>query len=277
MAKAPISPISSVLLAAALLTPVSASAAAFVFHGSGSGTAQTIPDATQNGPAAWGTPLDVTFNVTGLTAPILSLSLSITMAHQFIGDLDVRLKAPGSSGLSPFVIFSQVGQGANQNQSGYDYYGSGATLGTWNYNGIGTPLDGTGVAAQYVFSDSATSSLWTAAGFNLTTGAADWTQTIPVGSYRTSVGGIWDNTGTVSGGNPKAGQPTSLNLAFGGLTSGQANGTWTLEFRDGSESGTGFVTDATLTITPVPEPSQYAVLFGVGLLAFAAIRRRCAA
>jgi hypothetical protein len=47
--------------------------------------------------------------------------------------------------------------------------------------------------------------------------------------------------------NPPA--QTSLNSTFGGLTTGQANGTWTLTIRDGGGGDTGTVTAANLNIT----------------------------
>ena len=67
-----------------------------VFSGSGTGA---IADGGQVnvGPADWGTPLNVTFNVSGLSDAFASMSLSVTMDHAWIGDLDVRLFKPGSN------------------------------------------------------------------------------------------------------------------------------------------------------------------------------------
>jgi len=84
--------------------------------------------------------------------------------------------------------------------------------------------------------------------YNFTDGAVGpniWTAAaatpIPNGSYRTTVRGMAGTT------NPPA--VTSLNSAFSGLTTAQANGLWTLWVRDGANGDTGTVTAANLTIT----------------------------
>ena len=79
----------------------------------------------------------------------------------------------------------------------------------------------------------------TAAGTNFWTAAA--ATPVPPGNYRTTAPG------------PVAVSPapvTSLNTTFGGLTPAQANGTWTLTFRDGAGGDTGTVTAANLTVDP---------------------------
>jgi len=58
-----------------------------------------------------------------------------------------------------------------------------------------------------------------------------------------------------------------------GLTPSQANGIWTLEFRDGQAGDTGTVYDATLNLNLVPEPLSSALTAGAALLAFAGYRR----
>jgi subtilisin-like proprotein convertase family protein len=88
-------------------------------------------------------------------------------------------------------------------------------------------------SGTYTFTD-------TAAGANIWTAAA--ATPIPAGSYRTTAPGGAGQT------NPAP--VTSLNTAFGGLTPAQANGTWTLTFRDGGGGDTGSVTAANLTINP---------------------------
>src|SRR2546426_12428454 len=56
-----------------------------------------IPDDGGGGPrSTTGTPLNVTFDVSGLTGAITAVSLSLTMNHAWLGDLDVRLFKPGA-------------------------------------------------------------------------------------------------------------------------------------------------------------------------------------
>src|SRR6476661_3507522 len=94
------------------------------FTGSSGSTA--IPDSTLDGPGQYGSPLDYTFNVSGLTANVGDISLSINIRHQWLGDLDVKLIPPAGSGASPLVIFSRVGSYEAQVPAPF---GSGATLG----------------------------------------------------------------------------------------------------------------------------------------------------
>lgn len=121
------------------------------------GSLGTIPD----GPAActsYGGNRDVTFTVSGVTAPATNVAVNFTLApaHTWAGDLDVRLIAPG--GAPEHVIFSRTG----------------ATTPT----GTGTSSDAGG---PYTFADSAPASptWWGAAATN----------PIPSGSYRSSTPG----------------------------------------------------------------------------------------
>src|SRR5690554_3061891 len=54
-----------------------------------------------------GAPLDVTFNVTGLTDPITSIEVDITMTHTYIGDVTATLIAP--DGVTSLVLFGRTG------------------------------------------------------------------------------------------------------------------------------------------------------------------------
>ncbi|HKX83659.1 MAG TPA: VCBS repeat-containing protein, partial [Pyrinomonadaceae bacterium] len=121
------------------------------FPGTGTGA---IPDATLTGPGAWGTPLVISYAVTGITAPISTISLDINATHTFAGDLDVVLRPPG--GTPAFVIFSRIGA---------------TTAGSF---GCGTNFGGV-----YNFADTATTNIWTAC-----TGT-----TIVPGNFRTTVAG----------------------------------------------------------------------------------------
>lgn len=88
-------------------------------------------------------------------------------------------------------------------------------------------------SGTYVFADSASgTNIWTAAAAT----------PVPAGSYRTTAPGQAGQT------NPAP--VTSLNTTFGGLTPAQANGTWTLTFRDAASADTGTVSAASLTVNP---------------------------
>jgi hypothetical protein len=88
-------------------------------------------------------------------------------------------------------------------------------------------------SGTYTFTD-------TAAGANIWTAAV--ATPVPAGSYRTVGPGQTGQT------NPPP--VTSLNTTFSVLTPAQANGTWTLTFRDGASADIGSVTAATLTVNP---------------------------
>ena len=181
------------------------------FPGTGVGP---IPDSTATG--TYGPPLVVSFAVTGITGSPSSVSVDMTLspAHTFVGDLDVVLAAPGGSPSIP--IFSRIGA---------------TTAGAFG--------DSSDFAGPYTFSDAATGDIWAAAA------AAGAAVPIPAGGYRTSA--------------PLTGAPTNLTATFSGLTAAQANGTWTLTFRDGAGGDTGTVSAASLNIltggaTPTPTP-----------------------
>ena len=263
-------PALSLLVGASCLIPGVMSAQ--VFSGIGTGD---IPDGVRltsnsGGDADFGTPLLVTFDVNGLANPIGNISLSITLNHHFAGDLDVALIPP--SGGDGFVIFSRVGQVPNALSGGQQLVPFGSSLTFGDYSDLAHIMPST-----FVFSDGATGNLWSAAGFDTETGVGNYTGLfeVPAGSYRTSVAGPWDQSGNPNGGNHSAGQFTSFaaDSGFIGMNPNQANGTWTLRIRDGASSDVGAITDAALTITPVPEPARYTFLAGLGLIIFAGYRR----
>lgn len=120
--------------------------------GSGVGN---VPDGVASTPPAPGSPLNITFPVSGLTSNVSTVTLSVTMNHAWAGDVHMMLTSPG--GTRSMVIFSRIG----------------ATTAT-SY-GSGAPLSGT-----YVFSDAATGqNIWTAAASG----------SIPTGTYRTTAAG----------------------------------------------------------------------------------------
>lgn len=188
----------------------SAASPAATFPGTGTGA---IPDGLGGVPPVYGPPLVVSFPVSGVSGNVTSVSVSITMSHTYIGDVDVVLRAPG--GLPGMVVVSRIGVTA-----------------------VGSFGDNSNYEGTYVFADSATgTNIWTAGG-----GACGDLCNVPVGTYRT--------TGPGQTGQTNPAPVTSLDATFAGLTPAQANGTWTLTFRDAASVDTGVVSAASLTIDP---------------------------
>jgi subtilisin-like proprotein convertase family protein len=170
--------------------------------------------AVADGPAAcnaYGAARDVTFNVSGIGGTISNVAVNFSMSpsHSWVGDLDVRLIAPGGS--PEHIIISRTGA-ATATAAG----------------------DSSDVSGPYTFGDAspATPTWWQAAAAEAT-GAAP----VPPGSYRTST------AGEVAGG----GVNTLITPTFAALGAA-ANGTWTLRFRDHCSGDTGSVSAANLTI-----------------------------
>lgn len=151
------------------------------------------------------------FNVSGITDPIGRVTISLNLTHTFVGDLQATLISP--NGTARLVLFSRLGNRRSGNS------GQSANL-----------------SGSYIFDDSATTDLWqTANGLNTS-------QIVPTGVFRTSTaGGSLSNHG---------GCTTHLNLAFGGLSPAQTNGTWTLNIADLANGDTGTLNVALLTINP---------------------------
>ncbi|MDQ4120593.1 MAG: hypothetical protein M3209_04000 [Acidobacteriota bacterium] len=189
-----------------------------------------FPNCQQPGP-----PRDVTFNVTGLTGNVQTVSVSITFnpQHNYGGDVVATLIAPN-----------------NTRQLDLFGYTRATTA-----NGAG---DGSLLGGPYNFTDTATQSWWAVAQ------ATAETDVIPSGSYRTSQRGGVNSTGA----------NTSLNATFSGLTAAQANGTWTLRLTDGCQQDTGSVSAAVLDITTAAPPvaaKPFFDYFGSGKSSFATI------
>lgn len=150
---------------------VSTSFGQTTFPGTGVGS---IPDATACGPTP-GTPLNITFNVTGVSGNATNLSVSTTFGtpnHTWMGDVVATLIAPNAT---TFTIF-------------------GVTTST-TATGIGDSSD---LGGTYTFGNAGTLNWWDAA--TLATAAA----IIPPGSYRTARLGGAGATNAV----------TDLNAAF---------------------------------------------------------------
>ncbi len=177
------------------------------FTGTGTGA---IPDATTTG--TFGTPLDVSFTVSGIGGSITNISLSTSVSHTWVGDVEVVLAppgvTPGNSG--SFVIYSRVGATA-----------------------AGNPGDSSNLSGTYVFADSAAANIWAAAD------AIGDAENIPAGNYRTVVAAPSTIPAPVTG----------FTAAFSGLSPAQINGTWTLRFRDRGVADLGIVSAASLTLT----------------------------
>lgn len=197
---------------------ISASAMAVQFPGTGVGA---IPDGLAGTPPQFGTPLVVNFAVAGLASNVSTVAVQINMTHTWVGDVDVVLAAPGGS--PSLVIVSRIGVTTATG------FGDSS-----NYGGVYNFVDGT-----------AGTNIWTVA----TNAACDSNCVVTAGDYRT----------TGAGGNGQTNPPpvTSLVTTFGGLTPGQANGTWTLTFRDAASADTGTVNAATLYVDePLPVQLQ---------------------
>jgi subtilisin-like proprotein convertase family protein len=228
----------SLALFVATTTPVLASPLV-TFNGTGVGPIPDQPDPTAPCQTP-GPPLNVTFNVTGLTANVQSLNVSVTLTHPYAGDVVARLIPP--SGGNGFVLFGYIG---STSTAGQDIFGDSSNFG-----------------GTYVFSDAAPASptLWQVAA---TAGGGD---IITPGNYRT----------TTIGGSTAGGAVTSLNAAFAGLTPAQANGTWTLRVTDGCNEDTGSVSAAVLDITTAAAPvaaKPFFDYFGTGKSSFATYNR----
>lgn len=176
------------------------SAAADEFSGANLGV---IPD---NNPAG----LDVTFSVTGMTAPLADISVSVTLTHSWGGDLEAMLIAP--NGKARRVLFGRLGS---------------ATQGS-----LGTSRDFSGT---YRFDDRG-GDLWAA--------VAASTTLIPAGTYRAST------AATPSSAIKTGGCTAPITSAFAALSSAQINGVWTLRIADRSIDDTGLVSAAKLRLTP---------------------------
>jgi hypothetical protein len=122
-----------------------------------------IPDAPSGSPSCGinnlGQPRIVSFDVTGLTIPVVAVSVSMNLTHTWRGDLVVKLAAPGGSPSK--IIFSHTGSNVP---------------GGCGHNGI---LNG-----LYTFEDTADRDWWGSA-----------FPTVPVGSYRASAPGGADPGG----------------------------------------------------------------------------------
>lgn len=215
------------------------------FNATGTGA---IPDSGSG--TCWttaGTPLSMPIVVSGVGGAITNMSVSLTMTHSWVGDLNVTLSAPGGS--PSFTIFGRTGSAS----------GSGIPTTDCGYP---SNMNGT-----YIFADpSGTSNnWWTAAN------VAD-ASNIATGTYFTTP------LGAPAGAVPTAG--SAFNAAFAGLTPAQINGTWTLTITDNTSGDIGSVSAASLTLVagappaiayaPTPNAAPATVTFASGAATIAA-------
>jgi subtilisin-like proprotein convertase family protein len=187
----------------------------FIVPGTGGGA---IPD---NSPVG----VTTTFDVSGVSGQIGTVTVRLDVSHSFAGDLAATLYAP--NGIAKLKLFGNVG--ANRGSTNGD---------SSDFNGV------------YEFRDLATQDFWVAAA------NADSATAIPTGSYRTTTGGT-----EVLGAEPRTnvgGCSSFLQLAFGGLRPSQSNGQWRLVVTDSSNSDVGTVNAATSvlqidTVAEIPE------------------------
>ena len=180
------------------------------FPGTGTGA---IPDGGSTCPTP-GLPLNVTFNVTGISTAPSSVALSTTFGgpnHTWMCDVLATLIAPNGASHTIF----------------------GRTLST-TAAGVGDSSD---LGGAYSFADAnatpPSGGWWQAAT------AAGTTTVVAPGAYRTT------NSGGAGATNPMP--PTSMNAAFAGIPT--SNGTWTLRVTDGCSLDTGAISAATLSLT----------------------------
>jgi hypothetical protein len=203
--------------------------------------AASFATADQYGPGAGGTIPDS--NPTGFSSTIIVADAITTvqsveirgLRHTWIGDLIITLTAPGGQSVD---ILRRVG--------------SATVGGLGDSSNLGT--GGGSVGATYIFDDSSSNSIWTAAA-----GGAS-TFDIPAGTYSPATNLFTGAVGT---------SYAESNFTFGD----QAAGNWVLKISDNAGADLGAYTEWFLNATPqvVPEPATMAVL-GVGALAL--IRRR---
>src|SRR5262245_40615867 len=77
-----------------------------VFPGTGTGA---IPDSPAGGPTCGdytAAPLNISFAVTGMSAPLNDVRVNMTLTHTWVGDLKVTLLSPGSTASK--VIYQQT-------------------------------------------------------------------------------------------------------------------------------------------------------------------------
>ena len=126
------------------------------FPGTGVGA---IPDGNSGTPPQFGAPLNINFEVSGVTLANF-MRLDVTMTHTWVGDVEMTLKSPG--GVVQHSIVNRIG--------------------------VTTPTgtgDSSNFGGNYAFSNSGTGNIWTAA----TDSTCGDNGIVSPGSYRTTGAG----------------------------------------------------------------------------------------
>ena len=177
-----------------------------------------IPDSMICGSA--GIPLALSFNVTGMGAPLtdVRVTLNFAPAHTFVGDLTATLRPPAGS--PSVILFSRVGST------------------TANSAGSGASMDG-----SYTFVDPSvsTANIWAAASGGVLVPSGTYAVTLP-GPVATTPAGM-----------------APMTSVFAGLSAAQINGTWTLNITDRCTSDVGGISQATLQLDSAPPAQEFTV------------------
>lgn len=211
-----------------------------------------IPDGDLNGTV-------ITENVTvfGTTINTNAFRVNINIAGDPIGangDLYGYLRSPdhtstGGAGSVVAVLFNRVGVPSN---SGLGYQDSGMNITFFD----GSDPNGTH-KDFHLYQDDPVYSL-----------VQNGTTPVVTGVFKTD----GRNINPLSSGTAfEAAGRTATLAGFQGI---DPNGTWSLFLADVSSGGSSRLMSWGLDFSPIPEPHQYAMVIGAGLLAFALYRRR---
>jgi len=239
----------SKLICTAGLVGMAAAASAQTFSWNENGVNALIPDGDLNG-----TVVSEDVSLPGVTISTNSFRVNLNIAGDPIGangDLYVYLRSPdhtasGGNASVIAILFNRVGVPGNGGL-GYQDSGMNVTL----LDGVDPVRSRTDV--HYYQNDP----YYTLGGNNPVTGVykTDGRDISPL-----STGSAFDSA-----------TRTKTLEGFQGV---DPNGTWQLFLSDVSSGGSSKLVSWGLDFTPIPEPQQYALVIGAGLMAFAFYRRR---